>query len=237
MGEITFIRHGQASFGRGDYDVLSETGREQAALLARYLADNGMRYDSVFCGTLNRHRDTADPIADHLKSTGSLAVPGITYADGLNEYHSEEIIHHYMPIVIAEDRSLAPLLEKIYTDRKSFQIIFERIIAKWVAGEEQSDGVEGWAAFRLRVDEAVRSIKNNSGRDGHVLVISSGGVISATVQIATGISPFEAMRLGWGLVNCSLTRFKYGSSGLILHSFNSYSHFENNDSRKLITYR
>ena len=38
MGQIVVVRHGQASFGADDYDVLSETGEEQARVVGRSLA-------------------------------------------------------------------------------------------------------------------------------------------------------------------------------------------------------
>ncbi len=237
MGEITFIRHGQASFGKNDYDVLSETGRGQSAVLARHLVECGMQFDAAYCGTLKRQKDTADIILQTMTEYGTVKVPGLFQSEGFNEYQSDEIIHHYIPIVVDEDKSLIPLLEKILTDKKSFQLIFERIIAKWVAGESPSDAVEGWLQFRQRVDDAVNSIIRSNGKDGSIVVFSSGGVISASVQIATGMSPYEAMKLGWGLVNCSITRFRYGSSGLVLHSFNNYGHYEVNNLRELITYR
>jgi len=37
MGVVLLVRHGQASFGADDYDVLSETGIEQSRMLGRAL--------------------------------------------------------------------------------------------------------------------------------------------------------------------------------------------------------
>ncbi|HCT4576619.1 TPA: histidine phosphatase family protein, partial [Pseudomonas aeruginosa] len=37
MGSIYLIRHGQASFGADDYDVLSPTGIRQAEILGDHL--------------------------------------------------------------------------------------------------------------------------------------------------------------------------------------------------------
>ena len=37
MGNLTLIRHGQASFGEKDYDNLSDLGRKQGHLLGEYL--------------------------------------------------------------------------------------------------------------------------------------------------------------------------------------------------------
>ena len=43
MGVVLLVRHGQASFGADDYDVLSETGWEQSRLLGAWLADPAHR--------------------------------------------------------------------------------------------------------------------------------------------------------------------------------------------------
>ncbi len=42
MGLLLLVRHGQASWGADDYDVLSETGWEQARLLGQALGARGI---------------------------------------------------------------------------------------------------------------------------------------------------------------------------------------------------
>lgn len=237
MCDIIFIRHGQASFGRGDYDILSERGREQSILLAGYLAGCGYSFNTAYSGTLKRQVDTAEIVLESLAAGNPPAVPGLRKNENLNEYHSEEIMRYYVPLLAGQDRSLLPLIEKIYTDKKSFQLIFEKVMAKWISGEDHSDSVESWADFRLRVNAAIEMIAGDNKKGDRVAVFSSGGVISAAVQIATNMSPYDAIRMGWGLVNSSVTKFRYGSSGLILHSFNSYPHLELHKSGELITYR
>lgn len=60
---LLLVRHGQASFGKTDYDNLSERGHEQAYLLGKSLAARGVRPDRVVCGTMKRHRQTLAEIA------------------------------------------------------------------------------------------------------------------------------------------------------------------------------
>ncbi|WP_164030788.1 histidine phosphatase family protein, partial [Serratia marcescens] len=50
MGSIYLIRHGQASFGADDYDVLSPTGIRQAEILGDHLRNLGVRFDRVLSG-------------------------------------------------------------------------------------------------------------------------------------------------------------------------------------------
>ena len=59
MGVVLLVRHGQASFGADDYDVLSETGWEQSRLLGGWLADRKVVPDVILRGDMRRHRETA----------------------------------------------------------------------------------------------------------------------------------------------------------------------------------
>lgn len=45
MGSIYLIRHGQASFGAENYDVLSPLGYRQSEALGDYLAQLGVSFD------------------------------------------------------------------------------------------------------------------------------------------------------------------------------------------------
>ena len=42
MGTLYLVRHGQASFGADNYDVLSELGHRQALRLGQYLRERGV---------------------------------------------------------------------------------------------------------------------------------------------------------------------------------------------------
>lgn len=236
MSELIFIRHGQASFGRGDYDILSDRGREQAVLVAQHLLNNRFPFASAYSGTLKRQVDTAVLVLDHMRANTS-GIPNLISLEGLNEYQSDAIMQHYVPLVAQEDKILLPLLENIYTDKRSFQLVFDRAMTRWLADEAPPDGVEGWNQFEERVADSIKRITGENERDSRIIVFSSGGVISAAVHLATGMSPYEAIRIGWGLVNTSITKFRFGSSGLILHSFNNYPHLESYRSGDLITYR
>ncbi|NLW92908.1 MAG: histidine phosphatase family protein [Syntrophomonadaceae bacterium] len=236
MSELIFIRHGQASFGRGDYDILSERGREQSLLIAEYLINTCVSFDRAYSGTLKRQVDTAEAILDYMRAN-TAGIPGLIRTEGLNEYQSEGIMHHYVTLLAQEDSSLHPLIEKMYTDKRAFQHVFDRVMTRWLSDDSKPEGVEGWNMFKERVGDSIKHITGENGKDSRIIIFSSGGVISAAIHIATGMSPYESIRIGWGLVNTSITKFRYGSSGLILHSFNNYPHLENFSSGELITYR
>ena len=64
MGNLYLVRHGQASFGADDYDQLSALGQRQAQRLGAYFQDKGLRFDAVLMGTLRRHAQTWEGIAE-----------------------------------------------------------------------------------------------------------------------------------------------------------------------------
>ncbi len=236
MSELIFIRHGQASFGTGDYDILSDRGREQSVLAAQYLLKTDLPFVRAYSGTLNRQVDTAETVLDYMKANAA-EIPGLRKLNELNEYQFEEIMRHYFPLLAAQDASLHSHVENVYTDKRSFQLLFDRAINRWLTDDPGPDGIEGWNRFKERVTDAIKQITTENDKGSRILIFSSGGVISTAVHIATGMSPYESIRMGWGLVNTSITKFRFGSSGLILHSFNSYPHLESYQSGKFITYR
>jgi broad specificity phosphatase PhoE len=64
MGQVLLVRHGQASFGSDDYDVLSDLGERQAAVLGRCLAARGIVPSALLHGRMVRQRRTAELLAD-----------------------------------------------------------------------------------------------------------------------------------------------------------------------------
>ena len=59
MTAIYLIRHGQASFGKAEYDCLSELGQKQATHLGASLKARAILFDKVIIGGMQRHQQTA----------------------------------------------------------------------------------------------------------------------------------------------------------------------------------
>ncbi len=59
MTTIYLVRHGQASFGKANYDELSPTGQSQAELLGQYFKQILSEAPYVVAGTMKRHMQTA----------------------------------------------------------------------------------------------------------------------------------------------------------------------------------
>ena len=64
MSQVLLVRHGQASWGSDDYDVLSDLGERQSRMLGEALAARGVVPDLVVRGAMRRHRQTAESERD-----------------------------------------------------------------------------------------------------------------------------------------------------------------------------
>lgn len=235
MSEIFFVRHAQASFGKEDYDRLSPLGLRQAEILADYLVKAGAEFHTVYSGSMERQMDTAKKALSALGN--QVREPGLRIMPELNEYDPYLVIKTHVPDLIREDPSISNALAQMYSDRRSFQVVFERAVLRWLAGLNDVEGVETWRAFRDRVHKGVKMIMEENGRKKRILVFSSGGAISAVMQMALSLTDEETIRLSWQMRNTSMSVFKYSEEKFGLLSFNSLAHLECLGEPGLLTYR
>ena len=222
MGRLLLVRHGQASFGADDYDVLSENGWAQGRLLGAFLAGQGVRPDVILRGDMRRHRETGEAMAEGAGWSGQA-----TEVDpGWDEFD------HVGLVATDPDLPAEPM------DRRTFQEVFERATARWTAGEP-GDYPETYAAVAARVRDSLAAAVEQAGPGRTVVVVSSGGTIAVVAAALSDpdADPATAARL-WArfntvMVNSSLTRVVVGSTGPRLLSFNEHSHV----SGDTLTYR
>jgi broad specificity phosphatase PhoE len=235
MSDLYFIRHGQASFGADEYDKISDKGDIQSGLLAEYLYNSGIIFDTVYSGTLERQKHTANRFIQYYADK-NIPLAQLKQDKILNEYNSKEIVKHYLPIVLNEDPSLSAHIKRIYTDKRAFQILFNAIMQQVVSGKHEFTGMESWKDFKERVRTALNKIMAENGRNKKAIIFSSGGPIAAAVQLALNMSDEKGMLLARQIVNTSITRFKYNEQEISLHSLNSYPHLELYKAKDLITF-
>ena len=148
MGVLLLVRHGQASFGTDDYDVLSPTGWEQARMLGSWLAARGPAPDVVLRGGMRRHRETAEGLLEG----SSWAAPVEVDADW-DEFDHLGVVDSF------PDRPLGEL------DRRAFQEVFEQATQRWMSGAH--DGYpESFAGFQERVRAALGRAASYAGPGG-----------------------------------------------------------------------
>jgi len=236
MGLLYMIRHGQASFGRENYDKLSETGIRQAVILGEYLVETALRFDAVYAWKLERQTGTAREVIGAYRER-NLPIPDYVLSEALNEYDSRTVLKAYIPGLVEEDPSLVGDLEALYNDRKAFQRIFEAVLLRWVRREHVKVKIPHWDSFSSGVYEGVKEILAHEGRGKTIALFTSGGPISAMLQKSLSLSNEETIRLSWQIVNTSVTRFMYDDKRITLAGFNVISHLELQRDPALITYR
>lgn len=220
MAVVLLVRHGQASFGADDYDVLSDIGRQQAAIVGERLADLP-DVQRVVTGAMVRQRDTATPL---LAALGTDAVEDPRF----DEYDHVELVQR-----AADDAGTDLDVGDEADPRRAFQAVLERSLARWVGGRHD-DYHESHAGFRERVREAVGELTAEAS--GTTVAVTSGGVIAAVCADALGLDAHGWSRLNTVIVNSSITKLVVGRRGATLVTINDHAHLEPHGA-ELVTYR
>jgi broad specificity phosphatase PhoE len=235
LGDLYVIRHAQASFGRDDYDQLSELGFRQARLLEAFFNRIGARFEAIYCGSLKRQVATAEPLRSCLRPDGPSPELGIL--PEFNEYDSSAVIQSQLPHLLREDPALEQDLPRLQTDRRALQRILDLSLSRWISATEAVAGLETWSAFNLRVQEGIMRILSESGPGKTVALVTSGGPLSAILRMALSLSDHETVQLSWQVRNASVSTFKYNRERLTLTSFNGVAHLEISGEPGVVTYR
>jgi broad specificity phosphatase PhoE len=232
MSVIYLVRHGQASFGTGNYDQLSATGREQVQLLGAHFAELGDEIDRIYSGALNRQRETAELIGAQLAPR----TPPLSIEPAFDEYDSEAILHAF-----AASLSPGQLAEAgwpgLRTDRRRFQFFLERAARAWVEAQIEAANMIPWSGFHARIIAAIESIMRTEGRSKTLVISTSGGVIGTIVAHVLGLANHIGIELNWAVHNASITRLIYNAEKVSLSMFNALPHLDRSERRGLITYR
>jgi len=97
--------------------------------------------------------------------------------------------------------------------------------------------VEDWKSVKARVAKGLSAVMAENGRSRTVLVVASGGTISASVQYAVDTSDVATMQICWQIANTSITKFLFDDGRITLSSFNALPHLEELGDKGFITYR
>ena len=222
MGTLYLVRHGQASFGADDYDQLSALGQRQAQRLGAYFQDKGLRFDAVLMGTLRRHAQTWEGIAE---GAGIQHLQPVLWP-GLNEYDSAAVIHAIHPHPLEK-----PDTPELY--RHHFRLLRDGLAA-WMAGRVQPAGMPSYVDFRAGVIGALDHVRQNF--ENEVLLVSSGGPIATAVAHVLD-APFEAsIELNLRIRNTAVSEFAFNPKRHQLLSYNTLPHLDAAPFRDWVTY-
>jgi broad specificity phosphatase PhoE len=234
MATIYLLRHGQASFGTSNYDVLSPTGQRQSKVLGQHLVRLGLKFDAMVSGTMSRQKDTAV----HARSEMANLDGDVVVDAAFNEYDADGLFKGYLPRALREHPELAEKAAHLFRDRALFQQSFVAVTRYWLEGHPpEGIEMEPWAAFQSRVQDGLKRLNDNHDRKANIAVFTSGGAISVGVAMALGLASYQTLQVNYGIYNASITEMKFGRSGIHLLGFNNIAHLQLAGDPALITHR
>ena len=213
---ILLVRHGQASFGSDDYDVLSEQGHAQARHTGAVLAARGIEPARVIAGSLRRQRETAEGLLAGFGRTGDTVAEDPRW----DEYDQFALLALASGGV--EDWPDDPVERN-----RAFRVAAGAAPPPTEAGGESHD------AFHTRTTGAIDDLLAAPGTS---IVVSSGGVIAAVAAHLMGVAPEHWPAINRTMVNASITKVVTGRRGATLVSLNEHGHLEGVDGIA-VTYR
>ncbi len=225
MGTLYLVRHGQASFGEDNYDRLSPLGHQQAHRLGEYLRQRfereGVQIDSVLMGSLTRHRETWEGIAQGAGWSHNAAI-----WPGLNEYDSEALIEAIHPEPLAK-----PDTPELY--RRHFRLLRDALKA-WMDGRVQPKGMPNYTDFVGGIEAALDYVRQQCS--GNALIVSSGGPISTAVGRVLGTPPETTIELNLRIRNTALTEFAFTPKRHMLLTYNTLPHLDSAEHQDWVTF-
>ena len=227
MAVIYLVRHGQASFGGGEYDRLSDLGKRQSQLTGEELATRFDELELLAHGEMTRQRDTADICATAIGSPATTRVLA-----GFNEFAHEEIIVRHKPAYRNRAVMMADL-GRTLRPAAAFQKMFELALDRWISGDHD-DYSESFVDFQARAFAAFEQAAD--GLTGIAVVATSSGAVSAVCAQLLGLGPTGWHDLNRVMVNAGITKVIVGKRGASLVTVNEHGHLER-AGRELLTYR
>lgn len=199
MTELIIIRHGETEWNaegriQGHQDVLlNERGRNQAEAAATRL--EGEPVDAIYCSDLRRAMQTAEPIADAVKTA--------IVADSRLREWKLGVLEGMVP---AEARVKEP---------EAYRIYFER---------DPEVEVPGGESIRCRSERATVCVQEilNEWPNGRVIAVTHGGILDDLYRFAKGIA-LDAKR-DWKLYNCGINTLRIESGRWSIERWGDIEH-------------
>ena len=225
MGTLYLVRHGQASFGAEDYDQLSPLGHQQSVRLGEYLRQRfereGTQIDTVLMGSLRRHRQTWEGMA---QGAGWSHTPAVW--PGLNEYDSQALIETVHPEPLAK-----PDTPELY--RHHFRLLRDAMKG-WMEGRTAPRGMPSYKDFVGGIEAALDHVRQQC--TGNALIVSSGGPIATAVGRVLGTPAETTIELNLRIRNTALTEFAFTPKRHMLLTYNTLPHLDSATHQDWVTF-
>ncbi len=227
MANIYLIRHGQASWGKSNYDELSELGMKQSKVLGKHW-QYMQTPDLCYAGGLLRHSQTAEAFWQGRGLSMSTSIH-----EGLNEFDHLDVLKCYNPSW-HDQTAFNAYLKQQDNPSQAFVIEFTQALKRWANGE-YDDYKESFLQFKKRCVKALDDIKSqalmqkqltNKNQPKNIMVFTSGGVIASICAHYWQLPDRQLMQLNQQLVNTSVTKIMFNKDKTTVDGVNNYSHLQ-----------
>ena len=195
--------------------------------MGAYFKQKNLQFDAVITGTLRRHTQTWEGIAQ-----GAGFAHQALQMPGLNEYDSHAVISTVHP-----DKLEKPDTPEMY--RHHFRLLKDGL-TQWMNGVVSPVGMPSYVDFQQGVVDALDHVRKNhsgekgddkikgkdNGKSGNILIVSSGGPISTAVGHILGTTPETTIELNLRIRNCSITEFAFTPKRNMLVTYNTLPHLD-----------
>ncbi|XYH93740.1 histidine phosphatase family protein [Sorangium sp. So ce1128] len=237
MSRMLIVRHGQASAGSENYDVLSSVGVMQSRRLGAWLVQRSIHLDAIWCGPLQRQRDTARHLVAAAAEAGH-RFPEPIVMDEFSELPAIEIVRHALTR-LREEAAARPELEGAggrdgaAPRQDEIAPMAELALVQWANGRLDAGDLESFTAFEARVRRGLDRVKRAANEGQRVAVVSSAGPVAVAMRLALNLDSTLTIRLGGVVSNSSITELCFRSEHPKLIAFNVVSHLEHHEITQL----
>jgi len=230
---LLLIRHGQASLGAADYDVLSPLGVRQARRLGDHLAGMIDPPDQIVSGPRRRQRDTARHLVAAARARGA-NFPEPEERPEFDEYPALEIVQGHLQRLGAEDPELGAHTRALplhppgsREHRRAFEVVFQKMMRHWHDERVQAPDLETSAGFQARVQRGLEPLLAARGRT--ILVVTSAGPCGVGLRMGLGLAPWAALEASFVVRNSAITELQSRGGPPSLTMFNALPHLHERD--------
>lgn len=225
MSELFLVRHAQASFGTDDYDRLSDLGHRQARWLGEHFRQRELDFDRVVCGSMVRHRETAD---------GILCGMGRESAEFDTDPAWDEF--DFQAIVAAYLDEHEEALTAADGSKGTFSQILRAALLAWAEDRLRAALPERWEHFDARVRAGLGKLTGDGSDGRKILLVSSGGAISAALRQVLEAPAGTMVQLNLQLRNSSISHLFFNAENIHFSGFNHAPHLDRPDRAGAVTY-
>ncbi len=225
--------------GTDNYDRLSALGQRQSRLLARTLADRGIRPRLILSGGLIRQRETAEILREMMSiDQPSIDQPDVDSQGGIDPRWNE---FDYRGAIVAArpdyaDRAVQRADLARYPDPvAAFNDVFTEATARWLGGSHDEHYAEPFPDFLVRVEAALAATLAQLDDGEIALVVTSAGVISTLAAVLLDGGTLTWQRINACLANTGFTSVVASSAPQLL-TLNEHPHLDIGEP-DLLTYR